>query len=106
MTKIPAGKTKAVIAYITFIGFFIAFSMNKDKPEPFATWHLKNMFGLLLLLLIAVVTQFNIDLLVGDIIYWVSASFWLFCMTMAITNKKIGIPFLSRKFQTWFTFLE
>ncbi|WP_432410322.1 hypothetical protein [Rasiella sp. SM2506] len=105
MTKVPAGKTKAVIAYITFIGFFIAFSMNKDKPEPFATWHIKNMFGLLLLLLIAVVTQFHIDLLIGDIIYWVTAAFWVFSLVMVSTNKKEGIPFLSKKFQTWFTFL-
>ena len=105
MTKVPDGKTKAVVAYITFIGFFIAFSMNKDKPEEFATFHIKNMFGLLLLLLVAVVTQFHIDLLVGDILYWVSVAFWVFSLVMAITNKKVGIPFLSKKFQTWFTFL-
>jgi hypothetical protein len=105
MTKVPAGKTKAVIAYITFIGFFIAFSMNKDKPESFATWHIKNMFGLLVLLIIAMVTQFNINLLAGDIIYWLSVIFWGFSLAMAITNKKVGIPFLSKKFQTWFTFL-
>ncbi len=106
MTKVPAGKKKAVIAYITFVGFFIALSMNKDKPEPFATWHIKNMFGLLLLLLIAVVSQFHINLLVGDIIYWITVALWAFSLVMVITNKKEGIPFLSKKFQTWFTFLE
>lgn len=106
MTNEPPGKKKAVIAYITFIGFFIAVSMNKDKPEPFATWHLKNMFGLLLLLIIAIVTQLHINLLAGDILYWLSVASWIFSLAMAISNKKIGIPFLSKKFQTWFTFLD
>jgi len=105
MTNVPAGKTKAVIAYFTFIGFFISVSMNKDTPEAFATWHIKNMFGLLLILLVAVVTQFHINLLVGDILYWISVVFWLFSLAMAIANKKAGIPFLSKKFQSWFTFL-
>tara|TARA_A100000171_G_scaffold53136_1_gene77648 strand:- start:20873 stop:21193 length:321 start_codon:yes stop_codon:yes gene_type:complete len=105
MNKAPAGKTKAVIAYITFIGFFIAVTMNKDKPEAFATFHIKNMFGLLLMLLVAVVTQFHINLLAGDILYWISVAFWAFSLAMAATNKKAGVPFLSRKFQTWFTFL-
>lgn len=105
MTDVPAGKSKAVLAYITFVGFFIAVSMNKDKPEPFATWHIKNMFGLLILLIIALVTQFNIHLLAGDIIYWVTVALWTYSLIMASTNKMQGVPFLSRKFQTWFTFL-
>ena len=68
--SVPAGKNKAIVAYITFIGMFIAMSMNKDAKHPFASWHIKNMFGLLLILLVAVITQSNINLLVGDIIYW------------------------------------
>ncbi len=79
--------------------------MNKDNPEPFATWHIKNMFGLLLILIVAIVTQFNIDLFAGDIIYWLSVVLWAYSLAMACTNKKAGVPFLSRKFQTWFTFL-
>jgi uncharacterized membrane protein len=105
MTNAPAGKQKAIIAYITFIGFFIAISMNKDKPEPFATFHIKNMFGLLLLLIIAMVTQYNINLLLGDFIYWISVLLWGYSLVMASTNKMNGVPFLDRKFQNWFTFL-
>jgi uncharacterized membrane protein len=106
MTIPPPGKNKAVIAYITFIGMFIAISMNKDQRDSFASWHIKNMFGLVLLLLVAVITQFNINLLAGDIMYWISVFFWLFSLIMALVNKQIGIPFLSEKFQKWFTFLD
>lgn len=105
MTKVPAGKAKAIIAYITFIGLFIAISMNKDKPDPFATFHIKNMFGLLLLLICAMVIQYNINLLAGDIIYWITVALWSYSLVMASTNKMLGVPFFAKKFQTWFTFL-
>ena len=50
----PSGKTKAIIAYLTFVGLLIAYFMNKDDRHEFATWHIKNMFGLVILLFIAV----------------------------------------------------
>ena len=106
MTMPHQGKNKAIIAYITFIGMFIAISMNKDNRDPFASWHIKNMFGLVLLLFIAVITQFHINLLTGDILYWIAVGFWLFSFIMAIANKQIGIPFLSEQFQKWFKFLD
>lgn len=105
MPNNPPGKNKAIITYITFVGMLIAISMNKDKPEAFATWHIKNMFGLCLLFIIALVTQFNIHLLVGDILYVIAVLLWVYCFIMALRNKTIGIPFFSKKFQTWFTFL-
>ena len=85
---------------------FIAISMNKDQKDSFATWHIKNMFGLVLLLFIAVITQFNINLLAGDILYWISVFFWLLSLLMAIANKKVGVPILSEQFQKWFSFLD
>ncbi|MDT0554930.1 hypothetical protein [Patiriisocius hiemis] len=103
---VPQGKNKAVIAYLTLIGFFIAVSMNKDEKHEFATWHIKNMFGLLLLLFVSLVFQYQISLLFGDILWGISALSWLFSLIMAITNKKIGLPYLSEKFQDWFTFLD
>ena len=105
MAKTPEGKTKAVIAYITIAGMLIALSMNKDEKHPFVTWHIKNMFGLCLLMLIAIVTQYNIHLLTGDILYIISVLLWVYCFVMAIYNKTTGIPYFSKKFQTWFTFL-
>lgn len=105
MTDRPIGKSKAVIAYLTFIGLFIAISMNRDTKDPFATWHIKNMFGLLILLFVSLVFQYNELFLVGDIIYIVAFLCWAFSLAMALLNKKQGIPVVSEKFQSWFTFL-
>ncbi|WP_214114116.1 hypothetical protein [Aequorivita echinoideorum] len=106
MQNAPAGKREAVIAYAPFVGFFIAFFMNSEKKHPFATWHIKNMFGIFLMFMVSVVIQSQINYLIGDILWTVVLLIWLFCWLMAILNKRGGIPLLSEKFQEWFTFLN
>jgi hypothetical protein len=99
----PAGKSRAVIAYLTFIGMLVAYFMNREEKHAFASWHIKNMFGLLILLFSSLALQ---KYEVGLYVYWLSVGLWLFSLSMALTNKKIGIPFLGEKFQTWFRFLD
>ncbi|MEZ4857834.1 MAG: hypothetical protein R2781_03415 [Flavobacteriaceae bacterium] len=99
----PAGKTTAIVTYCTFIGFFIALSMNQEKKDTFAIWHLKNMFGLLIILFVAITLQYYT--VIGFYIHAIAAMFWLLSISMAIAGKQQGVPFLSEKFQQWFTFL-
>lgn len=102
----PEGKTKAIIAYFTIVGLLIALSMDKDKPQAFATWHIKNMFGLMILYLVAFVTSLHDNLLLfSQIIFYISILFWSISFVGCLMNKKLGIPVLSEKFQTWFQFL-
>jgi len=101
-----SAKTKAIIAYLTFVGTLIAFFVNKDKRHEFATWHIKNMFGLLLLLVISQVTQAYIHLFIGEILWILAFFLWALSLVMAILNKKQAIPYFSEKFQEWFTFLD
>jgi len=98
----PPGKIKAIIAYCTFIGMFIALSLNRDPKHEFATWHIKNMFGLLLFLFVAVALQ---NYTIGPYVYWGTLALWAFSLLMAILGKQKAIPFLSEKFQQWFPFL-
>lgn len=97
---------KAIIAYLTFVGLIIAFFLNKDEKDGFVTWHIKNMFGLVIILLVSQVTQANIDLYLGEVLHWAAFAMWVFCLIMAIQKKQQGIPGLSEKFQEWFTFLD
>jgi len=43
---IEEGKTIAIIAYITIFGLLIAFLMNNDKKNSFASYHLRQSLGL------------------------------------------------------------
>lgn len=104
---VPPGKSKAIAAYITFIGLLIAISMNKDEPHDFAGWHIKNMFGLTLIFFVSFAMSYQEYLLIpGRVLFFGSVFFWFFSFIGTLMNKKLGIPFLSGKFQTWFTFLN
>ncbi|MAT89410.1 MAG: hypothetical protein CMC35_01855 [Flavobacteriaceae bacterium] len=103
MSNTPAGKNKAIIAYLTFVGMLIAFFMNKEEKHEFATWHIKNMFGLVVILFISLMFQ-HYEL--GFYIYWIAVALWFFSFCMALFNKEQGIPYLSEKFQDWFTFFD
>jgi len=106
MKEQVSAKTKAIIGYITIVGMLIAISMNSENKDDFATWHLKNMFGLTILWIISVVSQYYIVEIAGEIIWYITIIFWFYSIAMAILNKKKAIPILSKKFQKWFTFLD
>lgn len=99
-------KPLAVVSYITFIGLIIAYVLNRDKKDPFVTWHIKNMFGLVLLLFISMVTQDHVNPTLGFIIYIIASVSWLISIIMAILNKQKAVPFLSDQAQKWFQFLD
>lgn len=100
---IPQGKHIALIAYITFVGLIIAYFLNKEDKNPFGQWHIKNMFGLVVLLFASVTLQ---EYSVGFYLYWTTVLLWIVSFLMALNNKQKAIPYLSEKFQVWFSFLN
>lgn len=106
MNTSPPGKSTAMIAYAPFVGFIIGYFINRDENHEFATWHIKNMFGMVLLFIASLVVQSRIDITTGDILWLIIFFFWIYSWVMAYYNHKKGIPFLSQKFQEWFTFLN
>lgn len=102
----PPGKSTALLAYIPFVGFMIAYFVNREDNHPFATWHIKNMFGLFLMFVVSMVIMNEIHSLTGDILWLLTFVLWIFSFIMALRNKEKSIPVLSEKFQDWFTFLD
>ncbi|HZH68920.1 MAG TPA: hypothetical protein VFD80_00530 [Flavobacteriaceae bacterium] len=100
------GKQIALISYLTFIGLFIAYFMNRDERSAFATFHIKMMFGWVLLLFISQVSYQYIHLIAGDVIWLLSFIGWVLSFVSAVQEKRIVIPFLTENFQKWFRFLE
>lgn len=104
MNKVtPSGKNIALIAYLTFLGLIVAYFLNKDKKHPFAQWHIKNMFGLVLFRFAAITLE---DYDLGFYLYWLSVGLWVISFTMALIDHQKAIPYFSEKFQEWFTFLD
>lgn len=105
---VPSKKEKnhSIIAYITFIGMIIAYFMNKEDQSAYVTYHIKMMFGLVILLFVSQVSHAYINIILGDILWLISFVLWVLCLVYAIQGKKPIIPYLSEKFQSWFTFLD
>ncbi|MBF8151035.1 hypothetical protein ITJ86_14080 [Winogradskyella sp. F6397] len=102
-TTVEAGKTMAVVAYLTLFGTLIAFYMNKDKRNPFTAFHTRQALGLgfLYVLLGFVTSYFNS--------WMITYSFWIFFSVLyvygifgAITGKLNNIPLLGDYFQNFF----
>ncbi|ARV13216.1 hypothetical protein BTO09_13070 [Gilvibacter sp. SZ-19] len=106
MSESPSAKSIAIIAYITFIGTLIAYFMNREPKHTFATKHIQNMFGLLLVLFCAQVAYRYMNPIIGDTLWIAAFIAWAFSLVTAIIGKKPSIPFLSNKFEEWFQFLK
>ena len=102
-TSSDNGKTVAIIAYITVIGWIIALVMNnKDKTE-LGSYHIRQALGIFLVgIALAIINSFlNISMLawiiqIGIIIFWILG------FIGAVQGEKKPVPLLGAQFQDWF----
>lgn len=97
------GRTAAIFAYLTIFGTLIAYFMNNESKNPFASFHIRQGLGvhIVFYMLGMIVTWFNTWL--------VSAPFYVFILVLvgyglvsAIQGEKNEVPLLGAKFQQWF----
>ena len=100
--SVEAGKTTAIISYITMIGTIIAFFMNNDKKNSFAAFHIRQMVGLSILSLINsfVIGKFSSYAAGGiGILLFV---LWIIGFIGAVQGQEKKVPLLGDMFQDWF----
>ncbi len=102
-----AGKTTAIIAYLTIIGSIIAITMNMEPKNAFARFHIRQAFGLNLTfhafgLLSSV--AYNQYALYG--LYLCYIILWIYAFTGVLNLKKKLLPLIGAYFQKWFTFIQ
>ncbi len=96
------GKTMAIIAYLWWIGLIISFVMNNDKKNSFASFHIRQMIGLLLLNIAAGIIGNYVDGFVGLVIGFGTFVLWLIGFIGAIQGEEKRVPLLGDQFQDWF----
>jgi len=100
---IKEGKTAALISYIPVIGAPIAFFLNKNKQNYFASFHIRQTFGLNILYFINKwivfeyfgLTAFNIGK-GGVLVLFILGGLG------ALREQQKLVPLLGDKFQEWF----
>lgn len=97
-------KNIAIIAYITIVGLIIAYIMNNDKKDVFASYHIKQSTGLALTAI--ALGMIGLIPILGWIInilgIFVLFYMWIMGMMNAINGKEIPVPILGKKYKDWF----
>lgn len=99
---IKDGKTLAIVSYLTFIGLIIAIIMNLEKRNPFTLFHIRQMFGLMIMLIFSNLVEQYVNSLLGTAFWIISFACWLFAIYYAIKEEYKLIPVFGKKFQEWF----
>jgi len=99
---IEQGKPVAITSYILIVGVLIAWSMNSETKNPFASFHIRQALGLS-------ITFIGIGMIISSFENpMVTYPFWIFIMVLwtygfitAIRGEATPVPLLGRLFQKW-----
>ncbi len=102
----PSGqaKTTGIVSYITIIGTIIAYFMNLDPKDPFASFHIRQAFGIHITfyLIGALMGLFDSGIIVGAF-YIFFIVLWGYGLFYAIKGETMEVPVLGPLFQKWFS---
>ncbi len=99
---VKEGKTIAIISYLWIIGLIIAFIMNNDKKNSFASFHIRQMIGIALTSIIISFFRFSGFGFIGWILGVCLFVLWVIGLMGAIQGEEKRIPLLGDQFQEWF----
>jgi uncharacterized membrane protein len=89
-------KTVAILSYITLIGFIAAIVMNSSKKTQLGAFHLRQMLGLFLTGLLAIIP------IVGILVGLCLLVLWIMGLISAIKGEMKPVPLLGPLYQKWF----
>jgi uncharacterized membrane protein len=91
------GKTKAIVAHITWVGWLIALIINSNEKDEIASFYIRQLLGIYLF---SIVISF-IPLV--NIVGWIIAIvFWILSLIGSINGEMKETPVVGKYFQDWF----
>ncbi|MFO7790736.1 MAG: hypothetical protein R6V32_09210 [Bacteroidales bacterium] len=91
------GKTTAIIAHITLIGWIIAIVINSNEKNEFASYYIRQLLGLFLAaLVLGWIPIIGWLLSIGIFVLW------LISLIGAVQGEKKEVPLVGHYFQEWF----
>lgn len=105
------GKTRAIIAHITLIGWIIALVQNNSDKNEDASFYIRQMLGIMIIgfgmqivsMIFALIPVLGIlFMIVGWIVMLAVVGAWIYSLISAINGQKEPTPFVGGMFQKWF----
>ncbi|WP_028890906.1 hypothetical protein [Tenacibaculum sp. 47A_GOM-205m] len=97
------GKTAAIISHFTVIGLIIAFVLNMNKKNAFASFYIRQMLGLNLLYIANIWIVYRY---LGNTIGWAVGVLlfvlWIISLLAVLKGEKKLVPVVGEQFQNLF----
>lgn len=91
------GKTKAIVAHLTLIGWIIALVINNGEKDDLASFYIRQNLGLMLLGFVA-----GLIPLVNLVAWLVVFVLWVMSLIGSIQGEEKITPLIGTYFQDWF----
>ena len=97
------GKSAAITAYILIVGVLIAMSMNSEKKNAFASFHIRQALGISITFISLGLIISHFDSLMISASMWLFVSvLWAYGMFSAINGSTKPLPLLGNFYQKAF----
>ncbi len=91
------GRTIAIIAHITIIGWIIALVMNNNEKDTFASFYIRQMLGVFLIGVAgSIIPIFNLFIAIFVLVALIMS------LIGAVNREKTELPVIGAYFQDWF----
>ncbi len=102
-TTTDNGKTVAIIAYITLIGWIIALIMNNGNKTALGSYHVRQSLGIMCVaVVLSILGGFLGIWILSTIINLALLVLWLLGLISAVQGEMKPVPVLGEQFQEWF----
>ena len=96
------GKTRAIIAHITLVGWIIAVVMNNNETKnDYASFYIRQMLGIIIVS-IGLSTIGMFIPVIGAFMPLLAVALWVMSLISATQDKKEPLPVIGDMFQDWF----
>ena len=97
-------KTVAIIAYLTLIGWLVAFLMNNKDKSSFGSFHIRQAIGIYLLFAVSSMVMIIpvLGWIAGMLGYLLALILWFIGFVSALNGEEKTVPVLGEQFQEWF----
>ncbi len=103
-TPTDNGKTIAIIAYITLIGWIIALVMHNNNKTALGAYHIRQMLGLMLFGVVLSILANFLDIYILSLIIQIGLIvLWILGLIAAIQGEQKPVPLVGEQFQQWFS---
>lgn len=96
----------AIIAYLTPFGLIAAYFLNRKEKKAFPAFHIKNMFGIIVIHYIGVLLGSLEFGRLHEVIFTIAILIWIISFVRMLLKQQAGVPYLDQFFQRAFKFLD